>query len=212
MPRPPRLLLSKSYYHIMTRGNNKNIVFRKEADFQYYLYLISRYKPEHLFDLYHYCLMPNHVHLLIRTKNALSFSIFMKKINLAYVHYYKNHYGWIGHFWQGRYKSQPVGKDEYFIQCGKYIELNAVRAELAEKPEDYKFSSYCYYAYGESNKLITKDMFYDELGKNDTERQLTYRDLIVSEFIPKKKVEKIWADKSQTHNEKQKIKYNLKNR
>lgn len=210
MPRPPRLLLSHSYYHIMTRGNNKNIVFKKPNDYYYYLDRFADYKKELPFDLFHYSLMPNHVHLLIKTKNALAFAIFMKKINLSYFHYYKNHYNWAGHFWQGRYKSQPVGKDEYFIQCGKYIELNALRGGLIKNPEDYKFSSYRYYAYGERNNLITEDMFYNELDDNKTQRQQAYRDLIVSEFIPEKRKSMVWADSKQSHNEKQKIKYNLK--
>ena len=121
MPRHSRLLLSQSYYHIMTRGNNKNIVFRCHEDYLYFLELISRYKLEHSFDLYHYCLMPNHVHLLVKTNKASDFSTFMKKLNLAYFHHFRQEYGWIGHFWQDRYKSQAVGKDAYFIQCGKYI-------------------------------------------------------------------------------------------
>ena len=76
--------------------------------------------------------MPNHTHMQIKTKSASDFAIFMKKLNLAYFHHYKREYDWVGHFWQDRYKSQPIGKDEYFIQCGKYIELNAVRAGIVK--------------------------------------------------------------------------------
>ncbi len=67
MPKEPRFLLSKSYYHVTTRGNNKNIVFKEEDDCFYYLNLIKKYKKEHPFDIYHYCLMSNHTHFLIRT-------------------------------------------------------------------------------------------------------------------------------------------------
>jgi len=104
MPRPPRFILSQSYYHIITRGNNRNVVFKTKEDYLHFLDLINKYKKEHLFDIYHYCLMPNHVHFLIQTKKAPDFSIFMKKLNLAYFHYFKKRYGWTGHFWQGRFK------------------------------------------------------------------------------------------------------------
>jgi putative transposase len=69
----------------------------------------------------------------------------MKKLNPAYYHHYRQEYGWVGHFWQGRYRCQQVGKDAYFIQCGKYIELNPVRSGIVEKPEDYQYSSYGYF-------------------------------------------------------------------
>lgn len=210
MPRPPRLLLSQSYYHVITKGNNQNTVFRAEADYLYYLKLIQRFMSELPFDLYHYCLMPTHVHLSAKTGNAKNFSNFMKKINLAYFYHYKNLYGWHGHFWQDRFKSQPVGKDEYFIQCGKYIELNPVRAGLVKDPRDYPYSSYRYYGLGEPNSLLTKDIFYSELGKNPKIRQEKYQDLIISEVVTDYYKNKIWASPYQRFNEWRKIKYNLK--
>ena len=210
MPRQPRLLLSQSYYHIMTRGNNKHIVFKNDNDYQYYLELIDRFKSELPFDLYHYCLMPNHVHLLVRTKKAEDFSLFMKKINLAYFHHYRKSYNWIGHFWQNRFKSQPIGKDKYFIQCGKYIELNSVRANLVKNPQDYQFSSYNYYSKGYSNHLITEDIFYESLGNSNINRQKKYQEMIINDIIGKTYKEKIWGTPKQCYNENRKIKFNLR--
>lgn len=207
MPRQPRLLLSKSFYHVMTRGNNKHTVFEKPADYEYYLSLIKRFKAELPFDLYHYSLMPNHVHQLIQTRNAEDFSLYMKKINLAYFHHYKREYDWVGHFWQDRFKSKPVGKDEYFIQCGKYIELNCVRSKLVENPLDYHYSSYRYYALGEKNHLITRDIFYNELGGNELERQKQYQKMVVSDIIKNSYSKKIWGSQEERYNEGRKIKY-----
>jgi len=205
MPRAKRFLLSKSYYHIITRGNNQNIVFKTDEDYQYYLNLVAKYKTEHPFDLYHYCLMPNHTHFLIQTKKALDFSVFMKKLNLAYFYYYKKCYGWVGHFWQDRYKSQAVGKDAYFIQCGKYIELNPVRAKIVAKPEDYNYSSYRYYSEGKSNDLITPDFMYEEMGRNNTERQNNYQKLIVDQIIEESYHKETWGSNYQRYKEKEKI-------
>lgn len=209
MPREPRLLLSKSYYHIMTRGNNKNVIFPEKEDYFHYLKRYQKFKLELPFDLYHYCLMPTHVHQLIRTQHATNFSQFMKKINLAYFHYFRQKYGWVGHFWQGRFKSQPVGKDAYFIQCGKYIELNPVRKGLVQTPSDYMFSSYNYYVFGKKNHLVTKDMFFLDMGKNESERTQKYINLIISKSIKESYKKQVWGQNYQRYHETRKKNYNL---
>lgn len=205
MVRLPRLLLSRSFYHIITRSNNRIAIFKKPYDYQYYLELLQKYKAQHPFDLYHYCLMPNHVHLLIQTKSAQDFAVFMKKLNLAYSHYYKKQYGWIGHIWQNRYRSQPIGKDEYFIQCGKYIELNPLRAKLVNQPEDYQYSSYRYYARGQPQKLLTTDLFYEDLGTTKTEQQKNYRKMLIDDIVMESYRRTIWGSNSQRYNEQRKI-------
>lgn len=207
MPRSRRYLLSKSYYHIMTRGNNRNIVFRCDNDYLYYLDLVSKYKLEHPFNLYHYCLMPNHSHFLIQTNNASDFSTFMKKLNLAYFHHYRQQYGWIGHFWQDRFKSQPVGKDAYFIQCGKYIELNPVRKGIVVDPENYKWSSYSFYAKGKPNHLIKPDFMYQEIGKSEIERQERYQNIIIEQIIEDSYRRNAWGSDNQRYREIRKISY-----
>ena len=205
MPRARRFLLSKSYYHIMTRGNNRNVVFRSDQDYQYYLELVSKYKLEHPFDLYHYCLMPNHTHFLIRTDKALDFSVFMKKLNLAYFHHYKKEYGWVGHFWQDRYKSQPVGKDAYFIQCGKYIELNPVRAKMVGHPGEFRYSSYGYYANGRPDHLITTDFMYEEMGNDGLARQKEYDKIVVDQVVEESYNEDAWGSDQQRYREIDKV-------
>lgn len=205
MPRPPRLLLSHSFYHVMTRGNNRHRVFRCDSDYQYFLELIGKYKLEHPFALYHYSLMPNHTHMLLKTDKASDFSTFMKRLNLAYFHYYRQKYDWVGHFWQDRFKSQPVGKDEYFIQCGKYIELNPVRKGLVENPEDFPYSSYRFYVKGEKNSLLTTDLFYESLGSNAAARQRAYKELVISEAALESYKKKVWGASFERYKETQKI-------
>lgn len=207
MPRTPRLLLSQSYYHVMTRGNNKNTVFRFDVDYLFYLDLIRRYKKDLPFELYHYCLMPNHVHLLIKTNNESDFSLFMKKLNLSYFHYYRKQYGWTGHFWQDRFKSQPVGKDNYFIQCGKYIELNPVRANLVSDPKDYLYSSYRYYIEGINDDLINEDFLYVDLGKTEELRRKKYEEIVISGIVIDYYKKPVWGSDSQRYNETKKVRY-----
>lgn len=204
MARLPRLLLSQSYYHIMTRGNNRMATFHESADYRYYLDLIGRFKTLLPFNLFHYCLMPNHVHLLIQTKSARDFSSFMQRLNLSYYHYFNKKYRWQGHFWQNRYKSQSVGKDAYFIQCGKYIELNPVRAKLVERAEDYRFSSFRHYVLGERNPLIDNDPFFAELAGGVAERQEHYREMVVSEVVLQNYTKETWGSSGQRYNEHRK--------
>ena len=186
MARQPRFMPPGYIYHVINRGNNQNEIFKEGADYEYYLKLVKRFKKEHPFDLYHFCLMTNHVHKLVKINKDSNFSLFMKKINLAYFYYFKQKYGFSGHFWQGRFKSQMVSSDEYLIQCGKYIELNPVRAGLVKSPQDYSWSSYRYYFSGAKNDLIVSDIFYLSLGHDVNERRKNYQNLIVNELDFKK--------------------------
>ncbi|MCJ7740902.1 transposase [Candidatus Microgenomates bacterium] len=191
----------------MTRGNNLNTIFKQNEDYHKYLEIVGELKEIHPFDIYHYCLMPNHTHFLIKTNNESDYSSFMKNINLIYFYYYKKKYGWIGHFWQDRFKSQPIGKDEYFIQCGKYIELNPVRASIIGDPEEYPYSSYKYYSEGKLDLLITEDLFFREIGKTPKERQQKYKDIAINDIIMDTYKKKVWGSREQRYNEHRKIRY-----
>ena len=193
----------------MTRGNNKLQVFKTAEDYQYFLQLLSKYKLEHPFDLYHYALMPNHTHLLMKTNKASDFSTFMKRLNLAYFHHFRQKYSWVGHFWQDRFKSQPVGKDDYFLQCGKYIELNPIRANLVKRVEDYPFSSYRYYVLGEDNDLISEDFTFKTLSRDLEKRRQIYREMIIGEIVSNTYKKKVWGSKKQRYNEAKKISYHI---
>lgn len=209
MPRAPRILLSQSFYHVMTRGNNLNTIFRQDEDYCKYLKIVRELKELHPFDIYHYCLMPNHTHFMVKTHKESDFSLFMKKINLIYFYYFKKKYGWVGHFWQDRFKSQPIGKDAYFIQCGKYIELNPARASIVADPGEYLYSSFKYYSAGKNDPLLTEDFFYQELGKTANERQERYKNIIIDDLVRETYKKKVWGSKEQRYNEHRKIKYNL---
>jgi putative transposase len=134
--------------------------------------------------LYYYCLMSNHVHLILETTPPTNLSKLMKQINLRYLFHFRRRYHYFGHFWQGRFKSLLIEKDSYLITCGRYIEMNPVRAKIAEVPEDYPYSSYKFYVYSKRNDLVDSDPLYQELGKTDKERQLNYRQSLGEETKP----------------------------
>mgnify|MGYP000311329782 CR=1 FL=1 len=181
MPRVARIYTEEGVFHILTRGNNKQWVFQDEADCRIYKKILKQLKTEQPFKLYHYCLMSNHVHLIIETNKMTELSKLMKRINLLYYNYYKRKYGYAGHFWQDRFKSLLIEKSEYLLACGLYIERNAVRAKIVDSAEKYPHSSYKYYAYGKEDGLTDRDIYYDDLGEDDKKRQQEYRRLILDE-------------------------------
>ncbi len=139
MPRQARLIIDNACYHIITRGNQKQTVFKDYDDFNAYLELLSKYKKRYDSKIYGWCLMNNHIHLVIESDKL---SKVMHGINLSYAQYFSYKYRTIGHFWQDRYKSFVIQKDEYIINCITYIEYNPVRAKIVSRPEDYTWSSY----------------------------------------------------------------------
>jgi putative transposase len=142
MPRSARILPEQGIFHIMARGNNRQEIFKDKEDFEQYIYLLKLYKEQHLFKLYHYCLMSNHLHLILETTPSTNLPKLMKQISLSYMHYFRRRYRYYGHFWQGRYKSLLIEKDSYLLTCGKYIEMNPVRAKMVAFPEEHPWSSY----------------------------------------------------------------------
>jgi REP element-mobilizing transposase RayT len=179
MPRTARIAPNEYVYHILTRGNNRQDVFKDKKDYKKYIEILQRYKEKYKFKLYHYVLMMNHVHLVLETtEKGGKLSEIMKGINLSYAQYYKNRYIHVGHFWQDRYKSIIISKDDYLLACGSYVELNPIRAKIVEDPKEYKWSSYNTYAYGSKDLIIDEHTIYKELSKDESERRKKYREFI----------------------------------
>ena len=179
MPRTARVAPNEYVYHILTRGNNRQDVFKEKKDYKKYIEILQRYKEKYQFKLYHYVLMTNHVHLVLETteKGGKLWEI-MKGINLSYAQYFKNRYRHIGHFWQDRYKSIIISKDNYLLACGSYVELNPVRAKIVEEPKGYRWSSYNTYAYGRKDFLTDRHSIYEELSRDESERRRRYREFV----------------------------------
>jgi putative transposase len=151
MPRQPRLILDHVCYHIISRGNQKKTVFKEVDDYRKYMSLLLKYKNKYKLKLYGWCLMHNHVHIVIESGHL---SKAMHAINMSYAQYFQSKYKTIGHFWQDRFKSFALQKDKYLINCISYIEYNPLRAKLVTRAEDYKWSSYKVRALGLKNKLL----------------------------------------------------------
>lgn len=142
MSRVARLVLDNTCYHIMTRGNQKQSTFIEERDFMKYLGLLRHYKIKYGFKLFGYCLMPNHVHLILKVREASLLSKIMQGLNQAYTIWFNKKYKKAGHLWQGRYKSMVIETDKYMLKCIEYVELNPIRKNITKSPFEYPWSSW----------------------------------------------------------------------
>jgi len=141
MPRKPRKLSSSGIYHVMLRGINKQSIFADDDDNQKFLFLLKDIKKLSSFELYGYCLMSNHVHLLIKENNEAVGQI-IKRIASRYVFWFNKKYSRCGHLFQERYKSEPVENDQSFIYVLRYIHQNPLKANICKSINDYKWCSY----------------------------------------------------------------------
>lgn len=137
-----RVLVENAYYHVMTRGNQKQVVFQEGADYEKYFGLLKHYKRKYKFNLYAWCLMPNHVHLILEVTKPKELARIMQGLNIAYTRWFNRKYGKVGHLWQGRFKSLVIQKDNYVLDCINYVEMNPLRARITQTPLEYPWSSY----------------------------------------------------------------------
>lgn len=148
-----RVLIQNACYHLITRGNQKQKIFRSSEDYLLYLSLLKKFKRKYGFQVYAYCLMPNHVHILGEIKNPPFLSKFMHDLNRVYTQYFNSKHEKVGHLWQGRFKSMIVVRDQYLIDCMNYIELNPLRAGLVKQPSEYLWTSYNSRRLGRNDKV-----------------------------------------------------------
>lgn len=184
MGRSPRIQSTQMIFHVINRGNGRSAVFHSSKDYQEYLDLLNRYKEKFSIHVYHYVLMPNHIHFLLEPTIESTLSRFMQGLTLAHTRRFNMRKRSVGHVWQGRFKSIPIETDAYFLQCGRYIELNPVRAGIVSHPSQYRWSSYAFYTQGKIDKLITSHSLYDALGSTSSRRQSQYTRYI-DEELPK---------------------------
>jgi len=183
MPRIRRLIPESGPLHIMCRGNNRKNILEYVEDKSTYLILLSKYLDENHISINHYCIMDNHLHLILWLESKSNLSRFMMQADLSYFHYFTKKYNYCGHLWQNRFESSIIDSERYLLQCAKYIELNPVRAGIVKYPCQYRFSSFRYYAMGKSDCLITPNPLFLELDQSQYHRQMRYRKLIVIESI-----------------------------
>jgi putative transposase len=180
MARLTRLCPVNIPQHIIQRGNNRQICFANEQDFEAYISWLKVYAKKYEVEVHAWVLMTNHVHLLCTPKKINAISQMMQSLGRCYVRYFNNAYQRTGTLWEGRFKACLVEEEAYLLQLYRYIELNPVRAGMVVNPADYYWSSYQINALGKVSTLCTPHSLYLALGSKKIDRHLNYQGLFDS--------------------------------
>lgn len=155
MPRTVRAVVGGMYYHVLNRGNNRSVVFHSERDYAQFVALISEAQNRVAMDVIALCLMPNHFHLLVRPAQNDALGKWMQWLLTSHVRQYHKQYRTSGRVWQGRFKAFPVQDDTHLLTVMRYVERNALTANLAERAEEWRWGSLHWRATANSHIVLT---------------------------------------------------------
>ena len=168
---------NSSFFHVIVQGINKEYIFHEERFKKMYLKQISRFTKELNIEIIAYCIMSNHAHFLIMTKNIEDLSKLMQKVDSMYAKYYNYSQNRVGYVFRDRFLSEVIDSKRYFIQCIKYIHLNPVKANIVNNCKEYEYSSYRSFIQENNyknnqilNEILTKLEYKDICDNIDCER------------------------------------------
>lgn len=177
MPRSLRLILPGVAVHIIQRGNNRAACFRGDADYLVYLSHLRQLSEKYECAVHAYCLMTNHVHLLLTPSAGDACTGLMRDLGQRYVQYFNGRHARTGTLWEGRFRSCIVESAHYVTACYRYIELNPVRAAMVHHPSAYLWSSHAANSGMRSEPLVQPHSEYMALGTHAESRRTAYRAL-----------------------------------
>ena len=179
MPRKARVILSNTPHHIVQRGHNRKAVFIEQADYRYYLDNLLEWKEKLDCKVYAYCLMTNHVHLIIDPgETSANLSRLMKRLAGRQTRLVNTVEARTGSLWEGRFKCSPIEIHRYLLTCCRYVELNPVRARMVVSAGDYKWSSYRGKIGLAQDPVIDRDSCYQALGHDEATRRQAYAEWV----------------------------------
>jgi putative transposase len=179
MPRRSRIAAANYPHHIVQRGHNRRVVFVTDRDRLTYLETLREFRHELGLKIYSYCLMTNHVHLVIDPgETAHNLSLLMKRLAGRHTRRINRLEKRTGTSWEGRYKCSPIETDRYLLACTRYVDLNPVRAKMVSTPEDYTWSSYRARIGLVKCDWLDPDPCFTALGPDIATRHARYRDFV----------------------------------
>lgn len=179
MPRIGRLIIPNYPHHVIHRGHNRQAIFASDEDYLYYLDNLAEWKNKFGCNLYAYCLMTNHVHLIVDPgDDPESLAKLMKRVAGRQTRYVNRLEGRSGTMWEGRYRSSIICKDSYLLACCRYVEMNPVRAYIVGHPSEYRWSSFIEKT-GEF-RIVDPDPCFMSLAKDAAQRKQAYEALVLS--------------------------------
>jgi putative transposase len=177
MSRPLRLIVPGMALHVIQRGNKRTACFGADGDYLTYLGYLRHLSSKYRCELHAYCLMTNHVHLLMTPSTARGCALLMRDLGRCYARYFNRRYARTGTLWEGRFRSCIAESANYVLACYRYIELNPVRARMADHPGAYLWSSYASNAGLRSDPLIRPHAELLALSGDTGKRHAAYRAL-----------------------------------
>ena len=163
MPTRPRLSSSLDIYHVVYRGINKQRIFEDGEDYEKFLSILRKYQPICGYKIVAYCLMSNHIHMLINP-GEIPLSRIFQRIIPSFVYWYNKKYQRVGSLFQARFKSRPINSRSQLLIVTRYIHQNPVKAAICNHPRKYKYSSFRGYF---DNDLINSELLLSEISKKD---------------------------------------------
>lgn len=179
MARQRRLVVPATSLHIVQRGHDRRACFRHETDYLVYLSNLNELRARIGCVIHAYCLMTNHVHLLVTPSTSEACSELMRNLGQRYVQYFNRRYDRSGTLWQGRFRSCLVDSAAYVLACYRYIEMNPVRAGMVSKAIEYPWSSHAGNVGTHDNRLLMPHAEYLALAADDDARRAAYRGLFI---------------------------------
>lgn len=184
MGRSPRRIHPGVAVHVTQRGNNRTSCFRTATDRVRYLFYLRELSAKFECLVHAYCLMSNHVHLLMTPPSAEACAGMMRELGQRYTRYFNRQYTRTGTLWEGRFGSCLVESARYVLACYRYIELNPVRPGMAQRPEDYEWSSHAANRGRRADALVTPHVEFLALGIEAEARYRAYIELIQEALEP----------------------------
>lgn len=142
MPRKARKDLETGFFHVMVQGIKKENIFYNNKYKEKYIYLMKFFKEKQKIDIISFCVMENHVHIIIYTEDINELTIFMRKLNTTYAINYNKEEKRVGYVFRNRFESKEIYNQYYLTKCIKYVHMNPVKAGIVRLEKDYKYSSY----------------------------------------------------------------------
>ncbi len=174
MARHPRLILPGVALHIYQRGNDRKATFREDSDRLVYLSNLGELCKRWECALHAYCLMTNHVHLLLTPADEDGPACVMRDLGRRYVRYFNERHGRTGSLWEGRFYSCLLDSARYVLGCQRYIDLNPVRAGMVSSPGGYRWSSYAGNSGARKDSLLTPHAEYLAMSSDESMRHAAY--------------------------------------
>lgn len=183
MPRKARKYMNSEFLHIMVQGLNKEYIFDKEIEKNIYLKNLLEYAKEfNRLRIIAYCIMNNHVHLLLFSKDTNEVSKFMKKVNTKYAIYYNKSHNRCGYVFRNRFRAEEIYTQSHLRSCINYIHNNPVKARMCENKWNYKYSSYKDYLYRKG--IVSEELIQNYLEDYGIEyHDILEKSLETSKFI-----------------------------